>query len=118
MVLKGIATDVRISAAFPSSLKAGEKGQVDAIISAQRTIIPRVWDEAFITAEEDVIIAYIPSSANIYNDGKVKGSELSSDDLFSVKGAQIGYYDLDGLIPACDQYSGMVFFRLSVSPSD
>lgn len=108
---KGVARNVRVSAAFPQSLEAGERGQVDAIISAERTLIPEVWDEAYVTAEEKVTLAYISGSAKIYNGGEANGSVLSTN-LFSEDGTLIGYNTLNGVLYGCDEYSGQVVFKI------
>ncbi|MBR6122170.1 hypothetical protein IKQ19_00890 [Candidatus Saccharibacteria bacterium] len=108
---KGVARNVKVSAAFPESLRAGEKGQVDAIISADRTLVPKVWDEAYITAEENVTLAYIADSAKIFNGGQVNGSLLTTD-LFSAEGTLLGYNTLNGVVYGCDEYSGHIVYRI------
>lgn len=108
---KGVARNVKVSAAFPESLKAGEKGQVDAIISADRTLVPKVWDEAYITAEENVTLAYIADSAKIFNGGQANGSLLTTD-LFSAEGTLLGYNTLNGVVYGCDEYSGHIVYRI------
>ena len=108
---KGVARNVKVSAAFPESLKAGEKGQVDAIISADRTLVPKVWDEAYITAEENVTLAYITDSAKIFNGGQANGSLLTTD-LFSAEGTLLGYNTLNGVVYGCDEYSGHIVYRI------
>lgn len=108
---KGVARNVRVSAGFPESLKAGERGQVDAIISADRTLVEKVWDEAYITAEENVTLAYISGSAKILNGGQTNGSVLSTE-LFSADGTLIGYNTLNGVLYGCAEYSGHIVFRI------
>jgi len=108
---KGVARNVKVSAAFPESLKAGERGQVDAIISADRTLAPKVWDEAYITAEENVTLAYITDSAKLLNGGEANGSLLTTD-LFSAEGTLLGYNVLNGVVYGCDEYSGHIVFRI------
>lgn len=108
---KGVARNVRVSAAFPQALEAGERGQVDAIISADRTLVPKVWDEAYVTAEEKVTLAYVSGSAKIFNGGEANGSVLSTN-LFSADGTLIGYNTLNGVIYGCDEYSGHIVFRV------
>ncbi len=108
---KGVARNVRVSAAFPQSLEAGETGEVNAIISAERTLVKEVYDEAKVTAEEKVKLAYISGSAKIYNGGEANGSVLSTN-LFSEEGTLIGYNTLNGVIYGCDEYSGQIVFRI------
>lgn len=109
--LIGVARNVRVSAAFPQSLKAGERGQTDAIIMSDKTIVPEVWDEAWMTAAEDVTLSYISGSAKILNDWEANGSTLSTN-LFSEEGTLIGYNVLNGVIPGCAEYSGQVIYQI------
>ena len=88
---KGIAWETKISAAFPQSLSAGEKGEVNAIISADNTLVKKVWDEAFLNAKEDVNLAYIAGSAKIYNGFATSGSVISASmDLLPEKYSRAG----------------------------
>ena len=110
----GVARESRISAAFPESIAAGQKGEVNAIISSSTTSVPEVWDEAYMIASEDVTLAYINGSAKIYNDWEANGSVLSTN-LFSADGTYIGLNQLNGIILGCDEFSGQVVFRLKAS---
>ncbi|MBR2587152.1 LPXTG cell wall anchor domain-containing protein [Candidatus Saccharibacteria bacterium] len=107
----GVARNVRVSAAFPSSLKAGEKGQVDAYITSNRTLVDKVWDEAYITAAENVNLAYVAGSAKILNQGAANGTVLSTD-LFTEAGTLIGYNTLNGIVYGCDEYAGQVVYTI------
>ena len=108
---RGVAREAKISAAFPETLKAGERKDVNAIISSSTTLVPKVWDEAYMTATEDLTFAYVRGSAKIFNDWGANGSVLS-DNLFSADGTYIGLDELNGLILGCDEYSGQVVFRI------
>ncbi|MBQ7802822.1 DUF11 domain-containing protein [Candidatus Saccharibacteria bacterium] len=106
----GVAREVRLSAAFPESIAAGNRGEVNAIISASNTLVPEVWDEAYMNATEDVTLAYITGSAKIYNNWN-QGTVLSTN-LFSADGTFLGLRELNGIILGCDEYSGQVVFRI------
>ncbi len=112
---KGVAKNVRLSATFPQSLKAGENGDVVATISADRTLVEKVWDEITISADEDVILAYVSDSAVINNLGQASGTVLSADDLFSGNGALLGYNTLNGIIYGGVEYAGCVVFQIRVT---
>ena len=111
---RGVARNTKVSASFPESLAKGQKGEVNAIISSTTTLVPEVWDEAYMTATEDVTFAYITGSAKIFNDWKANGSVLSTK-LFSADGTYIGLNELNGLILGCDEFSGQVVFRIRAS---
>lgn len=111
---RGIARETKVSAEFPETIKAGERGEVNAVITSTTTAVPAVWDEAYLLAEEDVYLAYITGSAKIYNDWKVNGKVLSTN-LFSEEGTYIGLNELNGIILGCDEYSGQVVFRVKAT---
>ncbi len=108
---KGVARDTRLSSGFPTELKAGETGDVVGIISSSTTSPEKVWDEAKITAKEDVTLHYVLASAKISNDWGASGRGLSTN-LFSQKGTFIGLNELDGIILGCDKYSGYVVYTI------
>ena len=108
---KGVARDTRLSSGFPTELKAGETGDVVGIISSSTTSPEKVWDEAKITAKEDVTLHYVLASAKISNDWGASGRGLSTN-LFSQKGTFIGLNELDGMIFGCDEYSGFITYKI------
>lgn len=108
----GVARKTSVSAWFQSELEAGEKGEVNAIISSTTTDPAEVWDEAYFIADEKVKLMYISNSAKIYNDWSLSGSVIASSELFSEDGAYIGVREFNGLIPGCDEFSGEVIFRV------
>lgn len=109
----GVAMKSSVSADFPDALEAGERGEVNAIIASETTDPGKVWDEAYLIADEKVKLAYISGSAKIYNDWEeLSGHEISSTELFSEAGAYIGVKELNGVIPGCDEFSGAVIFRV------
>ena len=59
----GVATDARLAASFPLELAAGEEGAVSGVISwtnlADRDTKQEVWDEAWVTASEDMTLHYV-----------------------------------------------------------
>ena len=108
----GVARKASVSAAYPTEIKAGERGEVNAIISSTTTDPAEVWDEAYFIADEDVTLKYISGSAKIYNDWPLNGTQLKSEELFSESGIYLGVRELNGLIPGCDEFSGAVIFRV------
>ena len=107
----GVARDVRLLSNFPDELSAGERGVVNGIISSSNAEPEMVWDEAYITASEDMTLHYVEGSAKIYNDWGVNGSVLSIN-LFSDEGTFLGLNELNGVILGCDEYSGQVVYTI------
>lgn len=116
---QGVAREVKMATQFPASLVAGKKEAISATITWKNYDLTdgvpgAVWDEAYITADEDVDITYKTASAKIYNDWGVNGSVLSTD-LFSSRGTYLGLNELNGIILGCDEYSGQVVYTIMVS---
>ncbi len=108
----GIAVGTRMSTSFPTVLTAGEKGTVTATITANNTNPLSVWDEAYMTTASDkVFLRYVLGSAKIYNDFATNESVLS-DNLFTEDGTLIGLTSLNGAIPGCEEYHGVVSYVL------
>ena len=113
----GIAQNVRLSTGFPEKLSAGERGVVNAKITSTNTDPKSVWDEAYITAKEDITLHYVLASAKIYNQWGVNGSVLPMS-IFSDQGTFLGLDELDGLILGCSEYSGQVVYTIQTHAVD
>ncbi len=114
----GVAARARMSSSFPTYLSAGERGTVTGAIMADNSKPAKVWDEAYVTtASEKVVLNYVAGSAKIYNDFKTNGSVLSTN-LFTETGTAIGLDELNGIIPGCEQYHGVVSYVLQASLLD
>lgn len=114
---RGVSRNTRLSSDFPKSLKAGETGEVVGIISSSTATPAEVWDEAKITAKEDVTLHYVVSSARIYNKCDANGSILSRN-MFSQKGTFIGLNELNGTILGCDKYAGYIAYTIRTMKPD
>lgn len=108
---KGIANGVRVASAYPTKVIAGERSMISGIISTTDGDPAKVWDEAYLTSDSDVVLRYKTGTATIHNAGKVNGSILSTN-LFTEDGAYIGINTLDGRIPGCAEYSGYITYTL------
>lgn len=108
----GIATNVRMSTAFSKIITPEEKGKISATISADNTNPRTVWDEAYMTTTaKKVLLRYVSGSAKIYSDWAANGSIMPSN-LFSENGTLIGLNELNGIIPGCEEYHGVVSYVL------
>ncbi len=113
----GIARDVRLASSFPHELKAGERAAVTGKITSTNTNPAAVWDEAYVTAKEDMTLHYVTGSAKIYNSHETNGSILSTS-LFSSAGTFLGFKELNGVIFGCDEYSGQVVYTIQTQAVD
>lgn len=111
----GAAMDVKMASTFPTELKAGEKGTIGGTISwttyADRDTVQKVWDEAYVTAKEDLTLHYVAASAIFYNGRAANGTGLSTS-LFSSEGTYLGVDKLNGIVMGCDEYSGHVIYTI------
>lgn len=106
----GVATGARVSTLFPTILTAGQKGKVSATITANNTNPLSVWDEAYMTTSTGkVLLSYVEGSAKIYNDWQANDSIMPST-MFTEGGALIGLNTLNGIIPGCEEYHGVITY--------
>lgn len=108
----GVAWKTRMASAFPTVLTPSDRGTISATITAENSNPGSVWDEAYMTTSTDkVLLHYVPGSAHIYNDWKANGSIMPSA-LFTEEGTAIGLNALNGVIPGCEEYHGVVTYVL------
>ena len=108
----GVAIRTHMSTTFSTVLTPNEKGTISATITADNSNPGSVWDEAYMTTKTDkVLMHYIAGSAKIYSDWKASGSVMPST-LFTEEGALLGLNALNGIIPGCEEYHGVVKYVL------
>ena len=106
----GVALQTRMSTLFPTVLTAGEKGKISATITAANSNPLSVWDEAYFTTKTSkVLLSYVSGSAKIYNDWQANGSVMPSS-LFTSTGTLLGLNALNGVVPGCEEYHGVVTY--------
>ena len=109
---KGVALDTNMRVQMPASVKAGEKARFTGIVSASNAQPKEVWDEAYGKSDSAVALRYVQGSAKIGNFGKTNGATLP-DSLVST-GVKLGFDQLDGKVPGCNEYAGYVTYRFKV----
>lgn len=108
---KGVAYNTKLATDFPSKLAAGERGQVYASISSPTATPEKVWDEAFITAKEDMTLHYVTGSAKIHNSWDTNGAIVPTY-MFSPEGTYLGMNELNGMIFGCGEFSGHIIYTI------
>ena len=104
----GVALKTRLATSFSTVLTPNEKGKITATVSAENANPTSVWDEAYMTTKtEKVLIHYVAGSAKIHNDWGTNGWVMPST-LFTEEGAWLGLNALNGVIPGCEEYHGVV----------
>ena len=108
----GVAVATRLSSSFSTIVTPDSKGTITGTITADNTNPTSVWDEAYMTTATDkVLLRYVTGSAKIYNDWDANGS-IMPDSLFTEEGTLIGLNALNGVIPGCEEYHGVVSYVL------
>ncbi len=108
----GVAFQTRMSSTYSQSVKKGERMSVSATITAENSNPVSIWDEAYCTTNYDeVLLNYVEGSAKLECDWDANGSVLPIS-LFSSEGALIGLNGLDGVVPGCEEYHGVVTYVL------
>lgn len=116
----GVATNVKVSSAYPTVVNTTERGMVSGIINwsyvtpddPNNAKTGQVWDEAYVTSATDgVVLRYKTGTAVIHNGGAANGSVLP-EGLFTKEGTPIGYNKLTGTLPGCAEYSGHITYTL------
>ena len=108
----GVALRTRMSSAFSTVITPSSRGTISATITADNSNPASVWDEAYMnTSTEKVLLHYVSGSAHIYNDWKANGSIMPSS-LFAEEGTLLGLNALNGVIPGCEEYHGVVTYVL------
>lgn len=108
----GVAVRTRMSTAFSTVLTPSDKGKISATITADNSNPGSVWDEAYLTTKTNkVLMRYVTGSAKIHSDWKASGSVMPST-LFTEEGALLGLNNLNGIIPGCEEYHGVVRYVL------
>jgi uncharacterized repeat protein (TIGR01451 family)/LPXTG-motif cell wall-anchored protein len=109
---KGIAKNAFMRVQMPSTVNAGDKARISAFVGASNANPTQVWDEVYGTATGNFALSYVPGSATIHSNGAVNGKTLPNN-LYTT-GTPLGYDNLDGTLPGCNQFAGYVTFMVHV----
>lgn len=108
----GVALKTRLATSFSTVLTPTEKGKITATVSAENAKPASVWDEAYMTTKSNkIFMHYVDGSAKIRNDWGTNGWVMPST-LFTEDGAWLGLNALNGVIPGCEEYHGVVSYVL------
>lgn len=108
--LKALNTKVKVS--LPTN--TAKEISLNAIISADNASPKEVWDNVIFKSNKEFNIAYIAGSAFFKNNINANPGFKLPDSIMTQTGAKIGYQQMDGVLPGCYQYSGIVTFRVKV----
>lgn len=109
-----VAQNALAKATVPTT--TGKSIDIQGFVNASNATPNEVYDHATLTSDQDFNLAYVNGSARYYNNvfgkyGAGAGTQLP-DSIVTSTGAKLGYDKLDGNIPGCFQYAGVVVFTV------
>ena len=111
----GVAVRTRMSTSFSTVITPENRGTITGTVTADNSNPLSVWDEAYMTTKTSkVLLEYVAGSAKIYSNWGANGSVMPSN-LFTETGTLIGLNALNGVIPGCEEYHGVVSYVLQAN---
>lgn len=107
--MDAIAKGVTTTFSLPTTV--AKSHNIVGYIDSSNADITRYWDEVTFTSDKDFYIEYVKGSAKYEN---AKGVVTLSDNVILEGGAKIGYESLNGEIPGCYEYDGVVTIDVKV----
>lgn len=103
------AQDTRVSFSIPGS--TGRCVVVHGFIMSSNAIPSEYWDSVVFKSDHKFHLEYI-SGSGLWECNN--GSFNLSDEIISARGIYVGYYDMNGTVPAGYEYSGYASCRVKV----
>ncbi len=107
-----IAEGVKATFAVPTAV--AKKHTIVGYLDSTNATPTRYWDEIVFTSSDDFYLEYVDGSAR-YTNAKLGTVALPNEVITS--GAMLGYDKLDGKIPGCYEYDGVVTIQVKVHKS-
>ncbi len=104
------AINTRVSATVPTT--TGTNVPVSGFVTADNANPKQVWDDVNFNSSQNFNLAYIPGSAEIWNNGYAKNGASLPDSIVTSSGALIGYNGPDGKVPGCFQYANYIYIKV------
>lgn len=107
-----------VTAKFNVPTQTANRIQIDGYLSSSNASPKEIWDQAVFHGDNNGTfnLSYVPGSASYTNNAVPAGMALPDSIVSS--GATLGYKTLDGKIPGCFQYSGIVLFKVKAHTTD
>ena len=111
-----VAEDVKARFELPYATQVAKSHTIIGYLNSSNASPKTYFDEVKLEADENVYIEYVHDSARYVNDGAFKnGIKLPNEVITS--GALLGYDALDGKIPGCFEFDGVVMIDVKVHSS-
>ena len=106
-----VATGVKTTFSIPTNVAKSQT--IVGYIDAPNATPTRYFDEVTLVADENIYLEYVDGSA-MYNNNK---GDFKLPNEVITTGALVGYESMNGEIPGCYQYSGVVTINVKVHSS-
>lgn len=114
--MQAIAKGVKATFSIPTNVAKTQT--IVGYLDSSNATPTRYWDEVTFVADENVYLEYVEGSAvyeNADENGKARTFNLPNEIITS--GATLGYNSMNGEIPGCFQYDGVVTIDVKVHSS-
>ena len=108
---EAIAKGVKASFSLPTTV--AKSHTIVGYLDSTNATPNRYWDEVTLTSDQDFYLEYVDGSAQYNNNN---GSFKLPNDII-ISGATLGYTTMNGEIPGCYQYAGVVTIDVKVHSS-
>ncbi len=106
-----VAKNVKATFSLPTNVAKSQT--IVGYLDSSNATPTRYWDEVTLNSDEDFYLEYVEGSAVYKNN--VGHFSLSNDII--INGATLGYTSMNGEIPGCYQYAGVVTINVKVHKS-
>ena len=106
-----IAKGVKATFSLPTNV--AKSHTIVGYLDSTNATPTRYWDEVTLTSDQDFYLEYVDGSAQYNNN--VGHFSLSNDII--INGATLGYTSMNGEIPGCYKYAGVVTINVKVHAS-
>ncbi len=107
-----VAEGVKATFAVPTAVATSHT--IVGYLDSSNATPKRYWDEVVLKSDSDFYLEYVDGSAR-YTNAKLGTVKLPNEVITS--GATLGYDKLDGKIPGCYEYDGVVTIQVKVHKS-
>ena len=109
---EAIAKDVKATFSVPTTVSNSQT--IIGYLDSSNATPNRYWDEVTLKSSENFYLEYVGGSAKYTNS---KMGVVSLDNSIVTNGVKLGYDKLDGNIPGCYEYDGVVTINVKVHSS-
>ena len=109
---QAVATGVNARFSLPTTV--GKSLKVIGYINAGNATPQTYWDEVTLTSDDNFYMEYVGGSAKYSNN---IGTFAIPNEVITSNGATLGYEKMDGNIPGCYKYSGVLTIDVKVHKS-